>query len=123
MEPESYIFVFVIGIISAFFLIRGVKGLIKGKMIVHNSLAKVAPISPIDAIARITQEAAIQSNPVPEEFINRDKLTEITGKALIIRACLNILFGSVALFIMFVLIIPELFDSTMNIIIKIIDTF
>ncbi len=123
MEQEAYIFVFIIGIISAFFLIRGVKGLIKGRMIVHNPLAKVTPASPADAIARMVQEAAIQNNPVPEDFINRDKLIEISGKSLIIRACLNILFGLVALFIMFTLIKPELFDATMDHIFSIIDSF
>ena len=123
MEPEAYIFAFIIGIISAFFLIRGVKGLVKRKMIVNNPLAKVAPTSPTEAVIGILQKKVSQDYPVPEAFINRNKLIEITGKGAVVRALLNILFGLIALFIILILIKPEWLDSTMSQIFRIIDKF
>lgn len=123
MEPEAYIFAFIIGIISAFFLIRGIKGLIKGKLIVHNPFAKTAPLTPVDAFIHILQEDAIKKSKVPESFYNRDQNIVLSGKGLYVRACLNILFGLVTLFIMFTFIKPELFDATMDYIFRIIDKF
>lgn len=123
MEPGAYIFAFIIGIISAFFLIRGVKGLIKRKMLVNNPLAKVTPTSPADVVFGILQEKVNQDYPVPEGFINRGKLIEITGKGAVIRALVNILLGLIALFIKLILLKPRWFDSTMSQIFRIIDTF
>lgn len=123
MASEAYVFAFIIGIISAFFLIRGVKGLIKRKMIVNNPLAKAAPASLTDVVIGIMQEKVSKDYPVSEGFINRDKLIEITGKGAVIRAFLNILFGLIAFFIILILIKPEWFDSTMAQVFRIIDKF
>jgi hypothetical protein len=123
MESESYIFIFVIGLISAFFLIRGINGLIKGRLTVHNPFAKTAPLTPVDAFIHILQEDAIKKSNVPEAFYNREQNIEISGKGLYVRACLNIIFGLIALFIMLTLIKPELFDATMDHIFRIVDKF
>ena len=114
MKPEAFIPIFIIGLISAFFLIRGIKGLILRKMIVNNPLAINSPTSPTDAIIHLMQKKVTQDYPVPEGFINRTKLVEIKGRSLIIRACLNIFFGLIALFVMITMLNPELFDLAMD---------
>ena len=121
MTPESFILIFIVGLISAFFLIRGIKGLILRKMIVNNPLAITAPASPIDAIIYLFQKKVAQDYHVPEGFINRDKLIEIKGRSLLIRAWLNILFGLIVLFILLTILSPELFDSTMDYVFRIIN--
>jgi hypothetical protein len=90
-------------------------------MIVNNPLAINSPTSPIDTIVHLMQKKVVQDYPVPEGFINREKLIEIKGRSLIVRACLNIFFGLIALFIMITMLNPELFDLTMDYVFGIID--
>lgn len=119
MTPESFILIIVIGLISAFFLVRGIKGLILRKMIVNNPLAITAPSSPTNAIIYLLQKKVAQDYPVPEGFINREQLIEIKGRSLLVRAWLNIFFGLIVLFIMIAMLKPELFDLTMDYIFRI----
>ena len=121
MTIESFFLIFVIGLISAFFLIRGIKGLILRKMIVNNPLAIKTPASPTDAIIHLIQKKVAQNYPVPEGFINREQLIEIKGRSLVVRAWFNILVGLIVLFFMITMLNQELFDLTMDYIFQIID--
>jgi hypothetical protein len=121
MKPEIIIIVLIVGSISAFFLIRGIKGLFQKKMLVKNPLAKTAPSSPSGIIFNILQDKVSQDYYVPEGFIDRNPMIEITGKDLLIRASFNILFGLIALFILIIFLNPELFNLTMDFIFSILD--
>ncbi len=121
MKPEIIIIVLIVGSISAFFLIRGIKGLFQKKMLVKNPLAKTAPSSPSGVIFNILQDKVSQDYHVPEGFIDRNPMIEITGKDLFMRASFNILLGLIALFILTIFLNPELFNLTMDFIFSILD--
>jgi len=120
MTPGSIVVIFIYGLIGAFFIARGIKGLILGKMKVHNPLAFIAPTSPGDAIMYFIQKRAAEDYPVPEGFINRGQYIEVKRRNLIVRAGLNILLGLVVLFAMATMLDPDLFDLTMDFLIRIV---
>ena len=115
MQIEKVIpVILILGIISLFFLITGVKGLIQRRMKILNPLADRAPASIIDFVFNILKKKVETDYPVPNNSVDKSNMVDITGKDLLFRAWIHIALGILTIFVMVIFLKPSVFEWVLN---------
>lgn len=120
MEFEKVIpVIFILGIISLFFLITGIKGLIQRRMKILNPLADRTPFSMTDIVFNVLKKKVETDYPVPDNFAGKDNMIDITGKDLLFRAWIHIALGILSIFVMIIFLLPSIFEWILDLFHKI----
>lgn len=104
----------IIGSISLYFLITGVMALIKGRMTVQNPHHDSPPTSIEGLIFNLLKKRAKQDYPVPDNFGDKAKRTQITGSEATFRALFHLAMGLLSLAVLLCFLIPELAEKSMS---------
>ena len=115
MEFEKVIpVILILGIISLFFLITGIKGLIQRRMRILNPLADRTPLSMTDVVFNVLKKKVETDYPVPDNFAGKGNMIDITGKDLLFRAWIHIALGILTIFVMVIFLKPSVFEWILN---------
>ena len=115
MEFEKVIpVILILGIISLFFLITGIKGLIQRRMRILNPLADRTPLSMTDVVFNVLKKKVETDYPVPDNFADKGNMIDITGKDLLFRAWIHIALGILTIFVMVIFLKPSVFEWILN---------
>lgn len=118
---KSLPIILILGAISLYFLVTGVRALVRGRMRVLNPLAHGAPISLEDLALEVLRKKVQDDYRVPEGFIDRSGSVNITGGELWFRAWLHIVFGVVTLLVLAVFLRPDWLDLLLGFSLRLLD--
>lgn len=106
--------ILIVGAISLYFLITGIRGLIQRRMRILNPLADTPPSSPVGLALNILKKKFEADSKVPENFGDKGQMVDITGRDLLFRAWFHIIFGLLAMLVLIFFLSPELFEKVMS---------
>jgi hypothetical protein len=111
--------ILILGIISLYFLITGIRGLMKKSMRVLNPLADRAPSSMTDLFFDVLKKKVETDYNVPENFADKSQMIVIKGRDLYVRAWIHIILGLITVFVLVIFLSPSLLDQILNVILSI----
>jgi len=110
MQIEKIPIILVLGTISLYLLIKGIRGLMQKSMRVPNPQADKIPASMDDLALDFLKKRIDADNKVPANFGDKRHMIEITGKDLFIRAGFYIMSGMITLIVLILYLSPSSFD-------------
>ena len=92
--------ILIVGIISLYFLISVIKGLIQKSMMVHNPLADPPPSSVVNVIFNFLKYKVQTDLHINDSIIDKSEYINISGRDLIFRAWFHIIIGLLAMLVL-----------------------
>ncbi|PLX93260.1 MAG: hypothetical protein C0620_07820 [Desulfuromonas sp.] len=106
--------ILIIGGISLYFLFSGLLALLKNRMTVVNPHADTPSTSVNDVIFDLLKKRAAQDYPVPENFSDKSKYTQIHGNELKLRALFHLVMGLISMLVLLCFLSEKVAEKTMN---------
>lgn len=107
--------ILILGIISLYFFVTGIKAFVQKRMRIFNPFADRQAFSISDLIFNTLKKKVESDYKVPENFVDKRTMIDITGRDLIIRAWIHIFLGIITIFVLIIFLSPNLFEKIMNI--------
>ena len=114
IDLHKFPLVLIIGLISLYFLITGIKAMIQRRMIVSNPLADASPVSVEGVLFNALKRKVQQDLNLSDHAMDKRPQIEITGSEAQLRAGLHIALGLIALLILGVSMYPDLFFDVVD---------
>lgn len=99
--------ILIVGIISLYFLVSGIKGLVHKRMMAHNPLADSPPSSVVNVLFNFLKYKVQTDLHINDSIIDKSEYINISGRDLIFRAWFHIIIGLLAMLVLILFLFSE----------------